>query len=83
MLVQCWTHRLRRWPSIVLTLGERLVFAGYLPNVKSMLGRRLRRWPIIASCGVCWDVVVAQSTPMQYGTTRLNLSSVVQVNGNK
>ena len=23
-----WTHRLRHWPNIVPTLGERLVFAG-------------------------------------------------------
>ena len=43
-------HRLRRWPSITLTLGERLVFPANTktqPNVGGIADHRLRRWPKI------------------------------------
>ena len=43
-------HRLRRWPNIEPTMGQRLVFTGLITNllrssnVGLMLGHRLRRW---------------------------------------
>ena len=54
-------QRRRRWPSIVPTLSERLVFTGYhptntrhWPSVDVMLGQRRRRWTIFtAAFGQC------------------------------
>ena len=62
-------HRLRRWPNIKPTLGERLVPAGLLvfadPDEQPIKKMTATRWPPPATCRVFWPVSSKHETLTQ------------------